>query len=174
MKKSDITQFPHYFDYYINLNEDLELSTAFCQSLQQLYDLDMQKLNNIGLKVYAQGKWTLNKIIQHITDWERIWCYRTILAVRNEGTIPSGLDYIVMVENSNADQVPLELLISELRSVRLGTKALYETFNDEILASNCRFDDNEMSVLAMGFNIIGHQIHHFHIIEERYFPLSRE
>lgn len=29
-----------------------------------------------------------------------------------------------------------------------------------------------MSILAMGFVIISHQIHHFGIIEERYFPLD--
>jgi hypothetical protein len=29
-----------------------------------------------------------------------------------------------------------------------------------------------MSILAIGFIVISHQIHHFGIIEERYFPLD--
>ncbi|MFT4063090.1 MAG: DinB family protein [Edaphocola sp.] len=172
MKKSDIKELPEYFDYYINLNEDIELAAAFDKSLKQIDETDTEKLKRIGLKVYADGKWTVNKIVQHLTDWERIWCYRTLLAVRNEGTIPTGLDHNSIADNSNADELPIEQLLAELRAVRVATKALFGTFNDKILLSTCKFNNSQMSVLAMGFNILGHQIHHFNIINERYFPLG--
>jgi hypothetical protein len=32
----------------------------------------------------------------------------------------------------------------------------------------------EMQVLAMGFNIIGHQVHHFKVLSERYYPLAEK
>ena len=173
MKKSDIIEFPEYYDFYIHLNEDLELAEIFNQSLKQIDDTDIEQLNRIGLKVYADGKWTIHKIIQHLTDWERIWCYRTLLAVRYEGTIPRGLDHNIMADHSNADALPIEQLLAELRAVRLATIAMFLTFNDDLLMSNCRYSNNQMSVLAMGFNIIGHQLHHFNIIKERYFPLDK-
>lgn len=172
MKKSNIKTYPEYYDYYINLNEDVELSSVFEKSLQQIDNIDIGKLKRIGLKAYADGKWSLNKIIQHLTDWERIWCYRTLLAVRNEGTIPCGHDHNIMADHANADEIPIIQLLAELRSVRMATKALFETFNHEMLLSNCKFNNNQMSVLAMGFNIIGHQLHHFDIIRERYLPLD--
>lgn len=172
MKKSDIKEFPEYFDYYINLNDDVELSSAFEKSLKQIDEIDTEQLKRIGLKVYEDGKWTINKIIQHLTDWERIWCYRTLLAVRNEGAIPGGLDHNIMADYSNANELPVEQLILELRAVRLATMAMFGTFNHEILLLNCKFNNNQMSVLAMGFNIIGHQLHHFNIIKERYIPLD--
>ncbi len=172
MKKSDIKELPEYFDYNINLNEDIELAEAFNNSLKQIDELNTDKLKRIGLKVYADGKWTVNKIIQHLTDWERIWCYRTLIAVRNEGTIPPGLDHDIMADNSNADELTVEQLVAELRAVRVATKAMFDTFNDEMLLLNCKFNNNQMSILAMGFNLLGHQIHHFKIIAERYFPLD--
>ncbi len=172
MKKSDIKKFPEYFDYNINLNDDVELIVAFDKSLKQIDDIDTEQLKRIGLKVYADEKWTVNKIIQHLTDWERIWCYRTLLAIRKEGSIPSGLDHNIMTENSNADELSIEQLLAELRAVRLATKAMFGTFNHEILQSICKFNNNQMSVLAMGFNIVGHQLHHFNIIKERYVPLD--
>lgn len=173
MKKSDITEFPEYYDYYINLNEDIELTVAFDKSLKQIDDINIEQLKHIGLKVYAEGKWTVNKIIQHLTDWERIWCYRTLLSVRNEGSIAKGLDHDIMAEHSNADEQSIEQLLAELRAVRIATKAMFDSFNHEILLSDCKFSNNQMSGLAMGFNIIGHQIHHFNIIKERYIPLSK-
>lgn len=172
MKKSDIKELPEYFDYYINLNEDIELEEAFNKSLKQIDAIDVAQLNRIGLKVYEEGKWSVNKIIQHLIDWERIWCYRTMLFARQEGTVPAGHDHDLMGQNSNADELSIEQLIAELKAVRLATKAMFDSYNRQILETNCKFNNCEMSVLAMGFNIIGHQLHHFNIIEERYFPLG--
>ena len=172
MKRSDIKEIPEYFAYYVNLIDDIELSEAFEKSLNQIDELDIAKLNRIGLKVYADGKWSVKKIIQHLTDWERIWGYRAILFARCEGTVPEGHDQEIMAENSNADELPIEQIIAELRLVRVSTKALFDGFNQQILETNCKFYDYEMSILAMGFIIISHQNHHFGIMEERYFPLD--
>jgi len=173
MKRSDIKESPEYFKYYINLVDDIDLANAFDKSLKQIDDVDIEHLKRIGLKVYSEGKWSVNKIIQHLTDWERIWCYRTIVFARNEGTVPEGLDQNIMGDNSNADELPIEQLIGELRAVRIATKVMFNTFNSQILETNCKFYKYEMSVLAMGFTIIGHQLHHFDIIKERYFPLDK-
>ena len=78
-----------------------------------------------------------------------------------------------MADNSNADELPIEQLIAELRLVRIATKAMFDAFNHKILQTNCKFYNHEMSVLAMGFNLIGHQLHHFNIIKERYLPLDK-
>lgn len=48
-----------------------------------------------------------------------------------------------------------------------------DSFSDRLLQVNCKFYKYQMSVLAVGFNIIGHQVHHFGVIEERYFPLDQ-
>lgn len=172
MRRSAIKELPEYFDRYIKLVEDIELAAAFDKSLKQIDDLDIAKLNRIGLKVYEEGKWSVNKVIQHLTDWERIFCYRTIVFARREGTIPEGLEEKTLAENSNADELPIEQIIAELRAVRVATKAMFDTFNQQILETNCKFWKYEMSVLAMGFNTIGHQIHHFRVLEERYFSLD--
>ena len=172
MKRSDIKEFPEDFEYFIKLVDDIELSDAFDKSLRQIDNLDIQKLKRIGLKTYAEGKWSVNKIIQHLIDWERIWCYRTVIFARKEGIIPEGHDQEIMADNSNADELSIEQLIDELRVVRFSTKVMFDSYNRQILESNCKFYKYEMSVLAMGFNIIGHQLHHFNIIKKKYFPLD--
>ncbi|HRH42706.1 MAG TPA: DinB family protein [Pyrinomonadaceae bacterium] len=173
MKRSDIKRLPEYFERYVNLVDDIELSDAFDKSLKQIDDLDIAKLNRIGLKVYEDGKWSVNKIVQHLTDWERIWCYRAILFARREGTVPEGHEENIMAANSNADELPLEQLIAELRAVRVATKALFDSFNQQLLEAICKFYDYEMTIGAMGFVVISHQIHHFGVIKERYFPLDK-
>jgi hypothetical protein len=58
-----------------------------------------------------------------------------------------------------------------LKALRLTTKRLYESFDDRVLLNTGISWKYETSVLAMGFMIIGHQIHHLKVIEEKYFPL---
>lgn len=171
MKKSDIIQLPEYYDNFINLIDNIELSDAFDIGLKQIDEIDLELLNKIGLKVYAENKWSINKIIQHITDWERIFCFRALLFARNEGTIPVGHEENIMADNCNADELPIEQLLAELKAVRVATKALFNSFNNKILQTNCKFNSYEMSVLALGFTIVGHQLHHFNIINERYFTI---
>ncbi len=48
---------------------------------------------------------------------------------------------------------------------------MFDSFDNETLQAVGTNWKYEISVLAMGFNIIGHQIYHLNIIEERYFPL---
>lgn len=173
MKRSDINPMPEYFGRYINQVEDIELIEAFENSLKQIDDLDIEKLKRIGNKVYAADKWTINSIIQHITDWERILSYRALVFARKAGITPQGMDEQILANNSNADSRNIAEVVEELRLVRLSTKSMFESFDEEILLNKGIVWKDEMSVLAMGFNIIGHQVHHFKIIEERYFPLDK-
>jgi hypothetical protein len=58
--------------------------------------------------------------------------------------------------------------------VRCATKSLYDSFDQKALQALGISWEYEISVLALGFTIIGHQIHHLRIIEERYYPLLEE
>lgn len=174
MKKSNINPMPEYFDRYINLIADVELLEAFDKSSEQIEKLDIRLLNKIGDKVYAPGKWTINSIIQHIIDFERILSYRTLLFARRDGNIRQGVDENFIAVTASADNRTIEDLIEELRAIRLTTKLLFKSFDDRMLFAQGISWKYEISVLAMGFSIIGHQIHHFKIIEDKYFPLIQE
>ena len=171
MKESDINPMPEYFDRYINPVADVELSQAFDDSIRQLNELDRNLLAKLDGKKYAPDKWTVKEIFQHVIDFERILAYRTLLFARCEGSIPQSVDEKLLGANMCADKRAIDNLIDELKIVRASTKAMFESFDDEMrqaVGTNWKY---EISVLAMGFNIIGHQIHHLKIIEERYFPL---
>lgn len=171
MKRSDINPPPQYFDRYINLVADVELSQAFDDSIRQLNELDGNLLTRLDGRKYALDKWTVKGIFQHIIDFERILSYRSLLFARREGSAPQGVDEKLLAANMSAEKRPLDGLIDELRIVRASTKAMFDSFDDEMLRSEGVNWKYEISVLAMGFSIIGHQIHHLKIIEEKYHPL---
>ncbi|HMC01702.1 MAG TPA: DinB family protein [Flavobacteriaceae bacterium] len=173
MKKQETKKNPEFLEYVLKLNGDIELKAAFELSLKAINDVDIAQLNRIGLKTYEKGKWTVHKILQHLIDWERIWCYRAITFARREGTIPVAQDQEIMGENSNADELTIEQLVNELRIVRQSTIMMFESFNKKILETNCVFFEYEMPLYTIGLTITAHQIHHFNIIKERYMPLAK-
>jgi hypothetical protein len=165
---------PQYFERYINQVDDLELSQAFDNSIKQLDELDRDVLGKLDAKRYAPGKWTVKESIQHVIDWERVLSYRTLLFARQEGSTPQSVDGDLIATHMNADRRAIEDLIDELKVTRLSTKKLFESFDPKTLQYTGTNWKYEISVLAMGFTIIGHQIHHLKIIEERYHPLLDE
>ena len=173
MAKSDTKENPAFLAYVYELNEGKELKEALKLSLQDIDELDVDKLKRIGLKTYEEGKWSIHKILQHLMDWERIWCFRAILFARGEGTTPVAHDQEIMGRNSNADELSLEQLLAELRIVRQSSIMLFESFNENILETNCKFFEYQMPLSAIGLTIAAHQIHHFKVIEERYLPLDK-
>jgi len=168
MKRSDINPMPEYWGRYINLAPDVELSQAFEESIRQLEQVDRTAWARIGDLTYSPGKWTVKDIIQHLADGERVLCYRALVFARRDEVTPPGFDQEVFAQNAGTSRRTVDELIDELILVRRGTKAMYDSFDDDMLRAKGISWQYETSVLELGFAIVGHQIHHFNVIAERY------
>lgn len=162
---------PEYYDRYIGLVDDLSLNVAFDKYFTQIQNLNLDVLHELGDHTYAPGKWTIREIIQHLIDWERIFSYRSIIFARKEGTVPPGHDENILAANSKANSRKLEAIIDDFLFARRNSQSLFNSFDEESLLTTGKSWNYEMPVLALGFIILGHQIHHFNIIQERYLPL---
>ena len=165
---------PEYFDRYINLVADVSLKEAFAQSFNQLDHLDVKKLELIGEKVYAPGKWKVKDILQHIIDAERILNYRVLRFARNDTTAAPNFDQDELALNVKTDARSVNELIAELKVLRQSTLYLFSSFDDETMKREGINWKYKISVLTMGFMVIGHQKHHLKVIEDRYFPLIKK
>lgn len=172
MKKADIFPMPDYYDRYIQLVDDLTLNVAFDKYFTQIQNLNQDVLNELDGRTYAPEKWTIKEILQHLIDWERIFSYRAIIFARKENNIPPGHDENILAANSKANQRDLEEIIDDYLFARRNTQSLYNSFDQADLTAVGKSLNYEMPVLALGFIILGHQIHHFNIISERYLPLT--
>ncbi len=168
MKKSSITTLGSYFDRYIDLAEDIDLVEALEQSMLDIDMLDMIHLRNLSNWAYAEGKWSVKDIIQHIIDTERIFCYRTLCYARLDQNIPNSYDENEYAANAKTIKREIDDIVDELKTVRLATIAMFKSFDDEDLQKIGTCWKYPMSVLAMGFILVGHQKHHFSVMKERY------
>lgn len=171
MRRSAIIPMPEFFDRYINLVEDVPVIEALEARKQVFPPTDMEKVYALGNKVYAPGKWTIKDVVQHITDNERIQAYRALRFARNDSSLLPGYDEDPYAKEACAERRSLEELLEEFEVTRHSNILLYKSFTEEMLERKGICFGKEMSVLALGFVLAGHQEHHLRVLRERYFPL---
>src|SRR6478609_2166562 len=117
---------------------------------------------------YAEGKWTIKEIIQHIIDTERIFAYRALRISRNDKTPLPGFEENDYVDNTDAKSRSIQDLLTEFSAVRHSNLLLFKSFSDEQLRRIGVASNHEISVRAIGFILLGHLKHHQRVFSERY------
>ena len=146
----------------VNLIEELEI--CLHEFIRFVQNIPMDKFDYR----YADGKWTIKEIIQHLIDSERIFSYRALRISRNDKTPLPGFEENDYVANTNASERNLQGLLTEMAVVRQSTLSLFKSFSKEQLILLGTASDCAVSVRAIGFIVIGHQKHHQQIFKERY------
>jgi uncharacterized damage-inducible protein DinB len=163
-----INEYADFYKSYIQVLEDVELieELEIClhEFIKFVQNISMDKFDYR----YEVGKWTIKEIIQHLIDSERVFSYRALRISRNDKTPLSGFNENDYVDNSNGNDRNLQVLLTELAVVRQATLSLFNSFSQEQLTKIGIASNNEVSVRAIGFIIIGHQKHHQKIFAERY------
>lgn len=171
MKPSQLqpSEYASYYGNYIaqvseeyTLIEELEISLH--RFIKFVQNIPMDKFDYR----YAEGKWTIKDIIQHIIDAERVFAYRALRFARNDKTALPGFEENDYVAEANSGKRTIMELLTELSAVRHATLLLFKSFNSEQMLRSGIASNNPMSVRALGFVIIGHQNHHQKVFEERY------
>lgn len=163
-----VKEYAEYFFPYISVLGDVtlieELEISLHEFIRFVQNIPMDKFDYR----YAEGKWTIKEIIQHVIDTERIFAYRALRISRNDQTPLPGFDENDYVNNTQSNNRSLQDLLTELSAVRHSNIFLFKSFSNEQLERIGIASNAGISVRAIGFIIIGHQKHHQKIFEERY------
>lgn len=171
MLKSQINVKPVYFDRYINYVPDMPVVDALHQFGNAFLQAEKNQFIALGEQIYAPEKWTVKDILQHIIDTERIFTYRALRFVRKDQTPLPGFDENAYADAANTANRTVDDLLLEFAAVRQSTLGLFLGFDEEMLQREGIASGNNISVLALGFTIVGHVVHHLNVIKDRYYPL---
>lgn len=159
-----------FYQKYINLvDKKTNLTAALTDGFLEFSDLKTLIITQEKEKYqYAPEKWTVQEVILHCIDSERIFCYRAQCISRNDKTHFPGFDENNYVVNSNANNRSFDSLVEEFVYVRQTTIALFKNLSPIQLLSIGTASNSPISVRAIGFIIAGHFKHHVQILRERY------
>lgn len=163
-----VNEYAKFYSPYINALQNVELveELEIClhDFIKFVQNIPMDKFDFR----YAEGKWTIKDIIQHLIDAERVFSYRAMRISRNDKTPLPGFEENDYVDNAYANGRSIQDLLTELSAVRQSTLLLFKSFSKEQFERMGIASNAEVSVRAIGFIIIGHQKHHQKVFQERY------
>ena len=142
-----------------------EIVDKYAFDLQEFYNSIPDEKADFA---YAENKWTIKEVLQHITDAERVFAYRMLRICRNDKTPLASFDENAFVENGFAGERSLSSLKQEFNSVRAATDIFLLALNEEQITRTGTASNNSISVNALAYIIYGHLLHHRNILNERY------
>lgn len=162
------TVYKNYFERYTSLVKEKDLRTALINQTQTLDNFFESITEEKAAYAYAEGKWTLKEMLQHMIDTERIFTYRALAIARKETATLPGYDENLYAANSAANNRSWNELKTEMNIVRKSTTILFNSFNTEMLSSTGNFSTLNATTETLGFILIGHFYHHVNIANQRY------
>lgn len=161
-------EYASYFETYIRLSKDLNLTADFLSNANLVADF-FQAIEKDKLDYrYQPEKWSIKDILLHLIDCERIFQYRALRFSRRDKTPLPGFEENDYAIEANATNRSINSLLKEYKTVREATVSLFENFSEQQLQECGEASGNKISVRAVGYIILGHELHHMKIISERY------
>src|SRR6478672_6865566 len=125
MKRPAQDEFLPYYATYINLVGDGDIIGTLESQIKQTASTLRGIPDSRGTYRYAEGKWSVNEVLGHLIDGERLFSARALRFARADKTPVPGFEQDDYVAAAEFDKYPLSELVSEFESVRRSTVFLY-------------------------------------------------
>ena len=168
MIRPDIENVPAFFKTYVDYVKDMDLLDALRHASKLVQQLVPYIPEDKGQYRYAEGKWTVKEVINHMMDAERIFVYRALRFSRNDQTPLPPFDENLYAPEANAHNRTVQQLAKEMKRLRETTIDFFTSLTPEMLQREGTASGKKLSVLNLGYIIAGHDIHHHKILHERY------
>ena len=168
MTNVDLSRVPPFYHKYISFVSENDLDSAFKKHQADFISLLKKISSDQWDHRYAEGKWSVKELVQHVIDAERIFCYRALRFARKDKTELHGFDEGKFAAASKADKRTREDLLDELATVQKSSAQLFASFDEDQLDQQGTANGSSVYVKALGYIITGHALHHQNILTERY------
>lgn len=168
---TELPELPIFFERYIRKVPEITLQDALKQYTPTAIMAEVEKLKQLGDKIYAPEKWNIKQILQHCIDTEKIMSYRALAFARKDETNLPGFDENAYASHADVSKRTVEDLLEEWEVVRAQNLIFFQHLTEEQLHFKGNANRVTISAFELGYVMVGHAIHHKNIIIDRYFPL---
>jgi uncharacterized damage-inducible protein DinB len=170
MKRPEPTEYAEFYAGYVSEVPGSDVLGVLESQRVQMLQLFAARSERDGSFRYAPGKWTVKEVLGHINDAERIFAYRALRIARGDQTPLPAFEQEDFVRNGAFGERTLADLAEEFGLVRNASVALFRSLREDAWPRRGVASEKEVTVRALAFITVGHQIHHRSILEEWYFP----
>jgi len=166
--KPDASEYLPYYGRYIALVPDGDVLSTLERQMRESQSLLSALPPAVGSYRYAPDKWSVNEMIGHMIDTERIFSVRALRFSRADTSPLPGFEQDDYVRNASFDAFPLSELATEFETVRHSTLFLFRHLTEEAWMRKGVASNAEITVRALAYIIAGHELHHLQVLRARY------
>jgi uncharacterized damage-inducible protein DinB len=168
MDRPDKTEYAPYFERYISKVPDGDINELIFRQLTEFGSQIGTFSEELAAFRYAEGKWSVKEVVGHITDCERIFGYRALAIAREDKTPLPSFDQDAYVEKGRFDTRTMTDIAVEFTTLRQSMIRLFGSFDERAWNRRGSAGDNDVTVRAIGWILVGHMNHHREVLKDRY------
>lgn len=163
-RKPALSEIPEYFQSYIlrvpegNIFELLEQQELVV--IERFRELEAQ----IDVP-YSEGKWTIRQVLIHLNDVERVFQYRMLSGIRENGAKLPGFDHDKWADEAANNKQDMNSLLLEFQAIRSSSLSLLSGITEQQLSNTIYRDQLQISILGISNLLWGHIDHHLSIMD---------
>jgi hypothetical protein len=168
------SEFPPYAKAYVDCTSGDDVFSLLSDQLTRFHAIFTPlDLSVAATYRYEPGKWSINEVVGHITDTERIFAYRLLRIARGDETPLPGFEQNDYIGPGDFNRRPLADLLSEFESVRHSSMRLVHSLPAESWMRRGKVNNFSVTARGIGFLIAGHECHHSRILRDRYLKVTK-
>jgi len=113
--------YDNFFERYVRQVPDGELTKIYVQQMDSFYSLISSLSESEAEFRYEEGKWSIKEIVGHLSDAERMFCYRAFCMARGDSTSIPSINTGEYVIQGGFHKLPVLETLQEWKSVRQST-----------------------------------------------------
>lgn len=164
-------EFAPYYQSYVELVSEGDFLKLLEEGMDKTNNLVSNIPEKLGMFRYADGKWTVKELLGHMADTERIMAHRLLSVVRGDAVSLPGFDEETYVQAASFNSQTINDLLQNLQAVRMSTIHLVKSIDPNSMRKSGTANSSNVTARALIVIILGHELHHCNILNERY--LSR-
>ncbi len=168
MRRPQEGEYGAFYKGYIDLTRGADA----LQNMEDSADMLLEFLENLPVDrrnySYAEGKWTIHQMFQHIVDCDMVFSYRALWMARGGEPTLAGFEENDWADNSMEALASWDELISQFKNVRNYSMSLFHSFPEKLLDNTATISGYKTMLRSIPFIISGHTFHHLNILKTRY------
>jgi len=161
-------EYASFYAGYVAEAEGKALPAAYGAQLDEL----LARLGGLepgrGRHRYAEGKWSVQELVGHLCDAERVFAYRLLRIGRGDTTPLAGFEENAFVAAAGSDERTLPDLLEEFTALRRATILLAATLPPAAWTNRGTASGKVVSARALAAILYGHVAHHLQVLRDRY------
>jgi hypothetical protein len=167
MPRPDPTEHAPYYGKYVALVPEDDVLAALEGELARTLALLRGVPDEEARRRHPPYTWSVKEVVGHLVDAERVFGYRAMRFARGDATPLPGFDENAYVPTGQFDRRPLADIAAEFEALRRSHLALFRGLPPDAWDRRGSANNNEISVRALAYILVGHERHHTAILRRR-------